>query len=178
MSKQFIKQINKYLNFTVVSAVILFSQNLMALDSDKQADFTLEGDNFKNLPVVKEGLTQIKYWGNISIEQGTLNIQSDEAIIFNNKEGISKVYLTGQPVTMEQFVDVDFGKIEIVANNIDYRVTEDLLIMTGGVVIKSKIQGEMRGEKITMNLKTKEIKGEKSENQRVKLIIKSQNKKD
>ena len=52
-------------------------------------------------------------------------------------------------------------------------VTDDLLIMTGDVRIKSKVQGEMRGEKITMNLKTKEIKGEKSQSQRVKLIIKS-----
>jgi lipopolysaccharide transport protein LptA len=145
----------------------------MALDSDKEADFLLEGDNFKNLPVVKDGLTQIKYWGNISIQQGTLKIKSDEAMIFNSNEGVSKVHLTGNPVTMEQIIDVEFGKIDVVAKDIDFRVTDDLLIMTGDVRIKSKVQGEMRGEKITMNLKTKEIKGEKSQNQRVKLIIKS-----
>ena len=178
MSKQYTKLIiiklkNKYQLLTMMIAMFLFSGNLMALDSDKLADFLLEGDNFKNLPVVKDKLTQIKYWGNISIQQGTLKIKSDEAIIFNDKDGVAKVYLTGSPVTMEQIVDVEFGKINIVANDIDFRVSDDLLIMTGSVIIKSKIQGEMRGEKITMNLKTKEIKGEKSENQRVKLIIKS-----
>lgn len=187
MLKQFIKPTiikvkmtklkNNYLSILGLS-LLIFMGKAFALDSDKEADFLLEGDNFKNLPVVEDGMTQIKYWGNISIQQGTLKIKSDEAIIFNTKEGISKVHLTGTPVTMEQFVDVEFGKIEVVANDIDFRVTEDLLYMTGDVTIKSKIQGEMHGEKITMNLKTKEIKGEKSENQRVKLIIKSKNKKN
>ncbi len=44
--------------------------------------------------------------------------------------------------------------------------------MTGNVSIKSKIQGEMTGEKITMNLKTKEIVGAKSGDKRVRLVIK------
>jgi len=173
MLKPFTKQSNKYLINTIILVLLVFSKTLLALDSDKDADFLLEGDNFKNLPVVENNLTQIKYWGNISIQQGTLKIKSDEAIIFNDKGGVAKVHLTGSPVKMEQIVDVEFGKIDIVAKDIDFRVNEDLLIMTGNVVIKSKIQGEMRGEKITMNLKTKEIKGEKSDNQRVKLIIKS-----
>ncbi len=151
----------------------IYAGSVLALESDKKADFLLEGDNFKNLPMVDDGLTQIKYWGNISIRQGTLKINSDEAVIYNNNDGVSKVHLTGNPVTMELFIDVEFGKINVVADDIDYQVSEDFLIMTGDVMVKSKIQGEMRGEKITMHLKTKEIKGEKSDNQRVKLIIKS-----
>lgn len=162
----------KLKTLTLISS-LFFCGQIMALDSDKQADFLLDGDNFKNLPVVEDGLTKIKFWGNVSIQQGTLKIKSDEAIVFNNEEGVSKVHLTGAPVTMEQIVDIEFGKINIVANDIDFRVADDLLIMTGDVMIKSRIQGEMRGEKITMNLKTKEIKGEKSENQRVRFIIKS-----
>lgn len=174
MSKHVTKQKNKFTSrLMLIAALTAFTPCVFALDSDKDADFSLEGDNSKTLPVVKGGLTQVKFWGNILIQQGTLKIKSDEAIVFNDKDGLSKVHLTGKPVTMEQIVDVEFGKIEVVANDIDFRVKDDLLIMTGAVVIKSKIQGEMSGEKITMNLKTKEIKGEKSENQRVKLTIKS-----
>jgi lipopolysaccharide export system protein LptA len=161
----------KLLKITFLS----LSFSSLALESDKQADFVLEGDNFKNLPVVKGGLTKIKYWGNVSIEQGTLKIKSDSAVIFNGKDGISKVVLAGKPVMMEQFIDAEFGKIDVNANTIDFMVKDDLLLMNGNVVIKSKVQGEMSGEKISMNLKTKEIKGIKSENKRVKLIIKPRN---
>ncbi len=143
-----------------------------SLDSDKNADFVLEGDNFKNLPAVNNGVSKIKYWGNVAIEQGTLKINADDAVIYNGKEGISKVVLTGKPVKLQQIVDAEFGKLDVKADKIDFMVIDDLLLLTGQVAIKSKIQGEMRGEKITMNLKTKEIKGIKSENKRVKLIIK------
>ncbi len=176
MLKQAIKQKIKSSNYLVIITLMTFSTGILALDSDKEAEFSLEGDNFKNSPAIEGGLTQIKYWGNVSINQGTLKINSDDAIVFNDSEGVSKVLLTGKPVTMEQIVDVEFGKIDIVANEIDYRVAEDMLYMSGSVLIKSKIQGEMSGEKITMNLKTKEIKGEKSDNQRVKLIIKPKSK--
>ena len=77
---------------------------------------------------------------------------------------------------MEQIIDAEFGKIDVKAKKIDFMVQDDLLLLTGDVVINSKIQGEMSGEKITMNLKTKEIKGMKSENKRVKLIIKPRSK--
>jgi len=176
MLKQAIKQKIKSSNYLLIMVLMTFSTGILALDSDKEAEFSLEGDNFKNSPAIEGGLTQIKYWGNVSINQGTLKINSDDAIVFNDSDGVSKVLLTGKPVTMEQIVDVEFGKIDIVANEIDFRVAEDMLYMSGSVLIKSKIQGEMSGEKITMNLKTKEIKGEKSDNQRVKLIIKPKSK--
>jgi len=161
----------------LIFVLLLLVSNLgVALESDKQADFILEGDNFKNLPAVKSGLTQIKYWGNVYIQQGTLKIHADQAVIFNGKNGISKVILTGSPVTMEQFIDVEFGKIDVKAKKIEYQIKDDMLLMTGDVLINSKVQGEMSGEKISMNLKTNEIKGVKSENKRVRLVIKPQSK--
>ena len=168
---QQIKLINRY-SFLL----LIMSLNAMALDSDKQADFVLEGDNFKNLPAINDGVTQIKYWGNVSIEQGTLKIKSSDAMIYSGNEGIVKVILTGAPVKMEQMIDAKFGKIDVKADKIDYLIKDEMLLMQGDVTINSKIQGEMSGEKITMNLKTKEIRGVKDENKRVKLIIKPKSK--
>jgi|GEM_PF-2441305 len=172
MLKQYINLNIKKINSLIFILLTLMGFNSMALESDKQADFNLQADDFKNLPEVKSGLTQQKFWGNVLIEQGTLKIAADKAILFNGKEGIFKVVLTGNPVQMEQFIDAEFGKIDVKATTIDFMVKDDLLLMTGDVVIKSKIQGEMSGEKITMNLKTNEIKGSKSGNKRVKLVIK------
>ncbi|MBL4660507.1 MAG: hypothetical protein JKY19_09125 [Alcanivoracaceae bacterium] len=173
MLKQSIKRKNKLAHKLILVLLLVFHvHTVMSLESDKMADFVLEGDNFKNLPEVSAGMTKIKYWGNVSIEQGSLKIMSNDAIIYNGDNGIVKVILTGRPVKMEQIIDAEFGKIDVKARKIDFMVQDELLLLTGDVVIKSKIQGEMSGEKITMNLKTKEIKGVKSENKRVKLIIK------
>lgn len=167
-------KINNSLKYLLL---IFIAFNSLAIESDKQADFIMDADNFKNLPVLKDGETQMKLWGNVLIEQGTLKIKSDKAIVFNGKEGISKVVLTGTPVIMEQVIDKEFGKIDVKANRIDFMQKKELLIMTGNVVINSKIQGEMSGEKITMNLKTNEIKGVKSETGgRVRLVIKPKSK--
>lgn len=156
--------------------LVFVSNCTIALESDKAVDFVLEGDNFKNLPVLKSGFTQVKFWDNVYIEQGTLKINADQAILFKDKDGISEVVLTGSPVTMEQFIDVEFGKIDVKAKKIQYKINDDMIFMTGDVFINSKVQGEMSGEKISMNLKTNEIKGVKSENKRVRLVIKPQSK--
>ncbi|VAW39127.1 hypothetical protein MNBD_GAMMA01-1244 [hydrothermal vent metagenome] len=159
-------------------SLILISTSTLATDVDQQADFILEGDNCNNLPEVINGVTKVRCWDNVSIAQGSLKIKADDAVIFNSKKGITKVVLTGNPVTMEKFIDAEFGKIDVSAKKIDFMVQDDLLFMTGDVLIKSKIQGEMSGEKISMNLKTKEIKGEKSNNERVRLVIKPSTKAD
>lgn len=150
--------------------LVLISQVSWALKSDKEQDFILDADN--NSAVLKSGQNLQKFWGNVVIQQGSLKINADSAMVENNKNGIQKIILTGAPVKMEQMIDSEYGKIDVRAKNIDYKVADDLLIMTGNVSIKSKIQGEMTGEKITMNLKTKEIVGAKSGDKRVRLVIK------
>lgn len=175
MLKQYTKQrkINQPLVKLTVIALLLYGANVCALDADKDEDFLLEGDNFKNMPEVINGETKTKWWGNVVVQQGSLKIKSSEAVVYNGKDGVSKVILTGRPVKMEKIIDKEFGKINVTAKKIDYMLLKDMLLMTGDVIIKSKVQGEMSGEKITMNLKTKEIRGEKSSNKRVKLVIKA-----
>ena len=69
---------NKSFFLTIIC--VMFSLNVFALETDKQADFVLDGDNFKNLPAVKDGLTKIKFWGNVVAEQGTLKIKADSLL--------------------------------------------------------------------------------------------------
>ncbi len=169
MLKPFINPLNKTPFFLLLFMVI----NVGALESDKKADFQLDADNFLNLPQVENGVARVKFWDNVSIQQGTLKVHADEAIVYNGKQGIQKVMLTGNPIQMEQFIDESYGKINIKAQKIDFMMKDDMLLMSGDVVISSKIQGQMHGEKISMNLKTKEIKGMKTKdsNNRVRLVI-------
>ncbi len=169
MLKPFTKPLNK-----IPFLILLFMAiNVSALESDKKADFQLDADNFLNLPQVENGVARVKFWDNVSIQQGTLKIKADQAVVYNGKDGIQKVILTGNPIKLEQFIDASYGKINIKAQKIDFMMKDDKLLMSGDVVISSKIQGQMHGEKISMDLKTKEIKGMKSKDSsnRVRLVI-------
>lgn len=140
-----------------------------ALESDKKEDFILDADN--NSAILKSGENQQKFWGNVVIQQGTMKISSDEAVVTQSKAGVNEITLTGKPVKMKQFIDEEYGNVDIKADKIVYLVSTDIIKMSGNVQVKSKIQGEMTGENITFNTKTKEIKGASSGDQRVRLII-------
>ncbi len=169
MLKPFINPLNK----TPFILLVIMASNVCALETDKAADFELDADNFLNLPQVTNGVTRVKFWSNVSIQQGTLKIKADEAVVYSGSDGMEKVLLKGSPVQMEQFIDSNYGKINIIAKQIDFMMKDEMLFMSGNVIISSKIQGKMHGEKISMNLKTKEIKGTKTEgsDNRVRLVI-------
>ncbi len=87
--------------------LLLICQNSMALNSDKEQDFILDADN--NSAILKSGQNQQKFWGNVVIQQGTMKINADSAIVKNNKNGIQNIVLTGKPVKMEQIIDAEYG---------------------------------------------------------------------
>ena len=131
MSKQSIKLKTNNKPYALL-LLILFGFNALGLDTDKQAELVLEADNFKNLPEVKAGVTQVKFWDNVFIQQGTLKINSEVAVVFNGKQGMSKIVLTGRPVKLEKFIDAEYGKINIKADTIDFMIKDDLLLNCSG----------------------------------------------
>jgi len=169
MLKPFISPLNK----TPFFLLFFMASNVCALESDKEADFELDADNLVNLPQLNNGVARVKFWDNVTIQQGTLKIKADEAVVYSGSDGMEKVLLKGSPIEMEQFIDASYGKINIKAKQIDFMMKDKMLLMSGNVIISSKIQGQMYGEKISMNLKTKEIKGMKSKDSdnRVRLVI-------
>ena len=60
MSKQYTnhQKHNKFI-FLLLIVLMIFSSQIQALKSDKDADFVLLGDNFINLPEIKDGLSQM-----------------------------------------------------------------------------------------------------------------------
>ena len=60
MLKQFINHTNKTISLIIFCGIVLFySTTVWSLESDKNADFVLEGDNFKNLPGAVNGVSKI-----------------------------------------------------------------------------------------------------------------------
>jgi lipopolysaccharide export system protein LptA len=95
--------------------------------------------------------------GNVAISQGTLKIGSDEATITRVGGNVSRAVLEGKPATIEQVLDSG-GTMKARANRIDYDVANEVVVLTGGVVV-TQPEGDMRGENIRYELNTGRLQG-------------------
>ncbi len=81
--------------------------------------------------------------------------------------------LTGSPATLKQVND-NGEPMNARASRIVYTLDSDVVVLTGGVVIE-QARGNMRGERVTYDLKTGRLNGG-GEGGRVKMTILPKNK--
>lgn len=95
--------------------------------------------------------------GNVKITQGTLEVQSDRAVIHRAGGDISQVTLTGNPATLKQVND-NGEAMNAHAAQIVYTMSSDLVVLTGNVVVEQP-RGNLRGETIKYDLKNGRLDG-------------------
>ena len=95
--------------------------------------------------------------GGVKINQGSLEVNADRAVIYRKAGDISQVVLTGAPATLKQVAD-NGESMNARASQIVYTLTSDLVVLTGSVVIEQP-RGTLRGETIKYDLKTGRLDG-------------------
>jgi lipopolysaccharide export system protein LptA len=95
--------------------------------------------------------------GNVVITQGTLVVNADKAVIKRKNDDIDEVVLTGSPATLRQVSDTG-EPMTAHAAQIDYALSTDRVVMTGGAVVQQP-RGNISGETITYDLKTGRLNG-------------------
>ena len=95
--------------------------------------------------------------GGVKINQGSLEVNADRAVIHRKAGDISQVVLTGAPATLKQVAD-NGEQMNARASQIVYTLTSDLVVLTGSVVIEQP-RGTLRGETIKYDLKTGRLNG-------------------
>lgn len=95
--------------------------------------------------------------GGVKINQGSLEVNADRAVIYRKAGDISQVVLTGAPATLKQVAD-NGEPMNARASQIVYTLTSDLVVLTGSVVIEQP-RGTLRGETIKYDLKTGRLDG-------------------
>ncbi|HEY0332474.1 MAG TPA: lipopolysaccharide transport periplasmic protein LptA [Stenotrophomonas sp.] len=93
-----------------------------------------------------------RFTGNVVITQGTLEIRADTADLFRVGGEADRVVLTGKPATMKQLMD-DGSPMNARADNIEYKVREDTIILTGNYSIESP-RGSNAGQRMVYNTRT------------------------
>lgn len=96
---------------------------------------------------------QCKFMGNVVITQGTLRIESSNAVIHRENGESSRAVLTGSPVKLTQKLD-NGSTFNANATTVDYNLANETVILTGSVSVDQPGRGSMASQKIIYDLKT------------------------
>jgi lipopolysaccharide export system protein LptA len=117
---------------TWLSSLVLLASNLaLALPDDANQPISIIADSaFKD---DKLGLTI--YEGNVSINQGSLNILANKVTIFVVAEQVSKIVAIGKPASFKQQPNIDEKDVVAKADTIDYFILDKKIILTENALL-------------------------------------------
>lgn len=131
-------------------AVLLLPFAASAKTSDRNQPMNIDAASSDCNLIDDDG--KCRFTGNVVITQGTLEIHADAADLYRVGGEADRVVLTGKPATMKQQMD-DGSPMNARADNIEYKVREDTIILTGNYSIESP-KGSNAGQRMVYNTKT------------------------
>ena len=107
--------------------------------------------------------------GGVKIDQGTLHIDADRAVISFKDGEASQAVLTGNQAKLKQQMD-DGTPMTATANRIDYDMLADVVVLTGNYTVTTQ-RGSTSGQHLTYNLKSGQVDSGGQDGDRVKMRI-------
>ncbi len=128
-----------------------------ALKSDRQAKINVAAD-YQAATLGDSG--QVTLTGHVKITQGSLVIQGDKTVGYENQDGQwDHAIITGSPAKFQQQLD-NGSLVKGSANTIQYMVAENTVILTGHATVVQQGRGELHGAKLTYNTDSGQMVGE------------------
>ena len=153
------------------SAIVAATGPVLARSSDRNQPMELEA-NQQTCDISENG--QCVFTGNVTINQGTLNIVAGRAVIDRAGGDPSRAVLTGGPVVLKQQMD-DGTPMTAKADRIDYDMVADVIVLTGNYTVTTQ-RGSTSGQRLTYNLKSGQVDsgGVESGGVKMRILPKSQ----
>ena len=153
---------------------LLMSPPLWALGSDSEQSISVEADSLE----VREREKISIYRGNVSLTQGSLEINSERLVIhFNETNDLVLMEMTGSPARFRQ-LDDEQRELLGQARRINYRNSESILELLEDARF-SHAGDTIESELIRINTKDNNIEaGSSNTDERVKMLIQPRNKAD
>lgn len=124
--------LSRKLCLTWLTSLVLLASNLaLALPDDANQPISIVADSA--IKDDKLGLTI--YEGNVSINQGSLNILADKVTIFVIAEQVSKIVAIGKPASFKQQPNIDEKDVIAKADTIDYFILDKKIILTENALL-------------------------------------------
>ena len=151
----------------ILILLLLLPGQLRALALDEDQPIEVEADSLE----VRESENISIYQGNVSLVQGSLEINSDRLVIhFNDTDELELIEMTGTPARIRQ-LDDDQKEMRGQASQIDYMERRSLLVLRGSARF-SHAGDIIESELIRVNTESNSIQaGSLESDERVKMLI-------
>jgi lipopolysaccharide export system protein LptA len=138
----------------LVLLVLAASGSAAARESDRQQEMKVAAED-TDTQMTDDGETRLI--GNVTISQGTLRIEADAATVSRKAGEVVRVVFEGKPARLQQ--ESEQGELmRAQGNRIDYDVGAESVVLSGNVVV-DQAGDDLRGERITYDLKSERLKG-------------------
>ena len=140
---------NRMLPAKLALAAVLLPTIALAKTSDRNEPMAVES-TVAVCDVGENGTCH--FTGDVVITQGTLVIHADRADVFRKDGEFDRAVLVGKQATMKQLMD-DGSPMHAAADNIEYKIPENQIILTGNYKIESP-RGSNAGQHMVYNTET------------------------
>lgn len=141
---------------TSLLLALLAASSAHAAKTDREQPMQISAD--RSTTSEKTGITVLS--GNVAIDQGSLMIRADRGEVEQKDGDVQRVVFDGAPVHLEQDIDKQ-GRLKADAKRIEYRLTDETVVMTGSVRIE-RPRGVLTGERVVYHLDSGEMEAGES----------------
>lgn len=153
---------------------VLLSPLVAALPTDRDQPIHIDADN----SVLDQNAGVLTYTGNVVIDQGSIHIEAEKAVIYSRNNEVYRLVATGGPAHFQQQPELNKPLVKARGRSLVYDVAEEKLTIT------EQARVEQDGSVVTGDLINYDIHraiveaGRRTENsERVKVILQPQSKK-
>lgn len=151
-----------------ILALLASTSQVWALESDRNQPITIDANTAER----DELAGTITYSGKVQMAQGSMRIDADQIIIYNNKDKVTKIIARGKPAQYQQRPSEDAGKVIAKAHTIEYRIDQESLRL----IKEASLQQEgtsLSGTRIEYDVRKSVVKASGNQNQqeRVRMVI-------
>lgn len=146
-------------------AALVAATPALAKSSDRQQPMDISADS-TDAVMEDNGMSVLK--GNVSIRQGTLEVNADRAEVYRVAGDIQRIVLTGAPARLKQVSDAGEA-MEAEARQVTYALSEDTMLLSGAVQVRQP-RGTLSGETVRYDVGTGRLNGG-GDGQRVNMRI-------
>lgn len=152
-----------------------FNHNILALPDDSQQRLTLEARSAEFDEA--NGITT--YIGDVVMAQGSMKIEADKLVIYGELDSAKRVLATGNPARFQQQPSVTAQTVKAVANRLDYKVSDETLVLTGNASLEQE-GNSLKSGRIEYDVKKSLVKAGSDKKQgtsedRVRMVIPPKN---
>ncbi|HJP97192.1 MAG TPA: lipopolysaccharide transport periplasmic protein LptA [Rhodanobacteraceae bacterium] len=161
--------------FILLVAMLAACGSVQAKQSDKDQPIQL---NATGHLVGSQQSGKIVVTDNVTLDQGTFHAAGDKATGYTDPNDTSqwqRVVLTGTPARFRQTQD-NGTLVHGQAQTLDYKVSENTVILTGNASVVQEGRGSFQGEKLTYNTDTGNIEGTAAAGGRVHITLQPRSK--